>query len=109
MSAEYKNIIPIIIGCDRKLATELHRKYKTKVHIFGDSCELLVRLLPYSRFHLIWEMTPETLSMYINGFVKDYPEHIAVVFASDEYTDMLKASSEAIESNCIIWREGLTL
>jgi len=107
MNAEYKNIIPIIIGCDRRLASALYRKYKTKVHIFGDSCDLLVRLLPYTRFHLIWEMTSETLSMYINGFADDYPEHIAVVFASDEYTDMLSSSRESIESSCIIWREGI--
>ena len=109
MSEKNRNIIRVLIGCDKHLVFELRRKYGGKVHIFGDSCDILVRLLPYTRFHLIWEMTPETLSMHLNGFAELNGENIVVVTASDKYAEMLRAAESEIESNCIVMREGLEL
>ena len=107
MSVKNKNIILFYIGCDLKHIVELHRKYGAHVHIFDDSCKLSARLLPYTCFHRVWEMTSETISMYINGFAEKYAEQIPVVAFSGKYTDIIRAATDNIESNCIIWREDL--
>ena len=109
MGKENRNIISAIAGCDRRRIVDLHRKCGGNVHIFDDGCKLSVRLLPYARFHRIFEMMPETLSMYINGFADGCPDNIVAVAASDKYKNMLDAASAEIESRCIILREELDL
>ena len=109
MSKEKRNIIPAIVGCDRKLIRCLRKEYGGKVHVFCDSCDAFVRILPYVRFHCIYEMMPETLAMHINGFAELYDDNIVAVSASDKYKNMLDTASGEIESRCIILGEGLEL
>ena len=109
MSKERGNIIPALVGCDRKTVTRLRREYGGRVHVFDDSCDIFIRLLPYVRFHCIYEIMPETLSMHINGFSESYPDNIVAVASSDKYKDMLEAASSEIESRCIILRKELSL
>lgn len=94
-------IIPVILGYDRLAVSRLRQRFG-RLHIFCDTVNPFLRLIPYTRFHRIPTCEPSILALYLRDFAARNDGCTPLVTAAAGNGSLLASLSPMIEDFCFV-------
>lgn len=94
-------VVPVMIGYDRAFAVMLRRRFG-RLHIFSESYNPFLRLIPFMHFHRVFPRDPSITALYLRDLSEKSEGRSLLVTATGENEGLLRSLAPLIEDFCFV-------